>query len=173
MTSGGGGGPRPQPDPSHGGPGQSSQVRGQSSQVRGQRLIPRTVTIALAVVGIEVVALLLVAAFLVGLLAQNADTERGVTVATLVFSVLMVGGLTTGGFAILRGRRWGRAPLVTWQLLQLFVAAPALSTAWPIGAALVALSVVGLATLLSPSVTKHIRWREVAPGMHHLPPERP
>ncbi|PID53618.1 MAG: hypothetical protein CSA58_08925 [Micrococcales bacterium] len=134
----------------------------QGASEHGATLLPRPVKVALTIVAVEAVGLVLVCAFLIGLLAQNAYTDRGLLLATLVMSVLMLAGLLSGGFAVLVGRRWGRAPLVTWQLLQLFVAGvPALTTAWPIGVLLVALSVLGLAGLLSPGVTRHLLWREV------------
>lgn len=130
-----------------------------------ERLIPRSVKAALAVVGLEVVMLTLLSAYLVSTVVQDVEANAGVTWATMAFTLLMLIGLLAGAVAVMRGRRWGRSPLVAWQILQLGAAAPSFRTSgWPIGAVLVILGVAGLVALMSPGVTRHLHWREIPPG---------
>lgn len=130
-----------------------------------QRLIPRSVKAALTIVALEALLLALLMAYLISTVIQDVQANSGVTWATMVFTLLMLLGVLAGAMAVLRGRRWGRSPLVAWQVLQLGAAAPSLATSgWPMGSALVALSVIGLATLMSPGVTRHLHWREMPPG---------
>ena len=130
-----------------------------------QRLIPRSVKAALTVVAVEMLLLVLLMAYLISTVIQHVQANSGVTWATMVFTLLMLLGVLGGAIAVLRGRRWGRSPLIAWQVLQLGAAVPSLRTSgWPIGTALIVLSVLGLATLMSPGVTRHLHWRERPPG---------
>lgn len=148
-------------------PGAAKTRPGQRSRPdeHGKRLIPRSVKVVLIVVGLEALLMMLMIAYLVSTVAQDVEANTGVTLATIAFTGLMLAGVVAGGFAVLRGRRWGRSPLVGWQLLQIGVAAPAVQAGrWGLGAALVVLSVIGLVALVSPGVARHLHWRELPPG---------
>lgn len=132
---------------------------------RGERLIPRTVKVVLGTVLAELMLLVFAVAFLTSTLLQDAEADARLTVATMASAVIVIVTLLAGGLAVLRGRRWGRTPLVTWQVMQVGVALPTFnSQAWPLGVLLVVLSVIGIVALASPGVRRHVHWRELTPG---------
>lgn len=132
---------------------------------RGTRLVPRTVKVLLVVIGIEVVMLLFASAFLVSTLLQNAEPDLRLTVVTLMSAVLASLTLAAAGLAILRGRRWGRTPLATWQVLQVLMAMSTFtSQARWLGLVMMALSVTALVALASPGVRRHLSAAEDPAG---------
>ena len=69
-------------------------------------------------------------------------------------TVLLAAGAAARALA--DGRRWGRAPVITWQLLQLAVAVPGLRSDSPlVSAALLLASVVVLVGIFLPAVVRH------------------
>ena len=116
---------------------------------------PRLLLAVVVLVALEATLLLGVAAVYVARTVLRVAEEPNVALVTAALAVVIGGFL---GFAVLglwRGRRWARAPVVTWQLLQLAVSAQALSGAieWG-GAAVVVVSLVVLAALFTPAVVR-------------------
>lgn len=69
-------------------------------------------------------------------------TDRLAAVVMAVFCLGLAAGLLVLARGVGLGRRWARAPVLVWQVLQASVAVPALSTRWPVGVALLLLCVV-------------------------------
>lgn len=90
-----------------------------------------------------------------------ARTVAGTGDAPVVALVTAALAAVIGGFLVYscrglwRGRRWARAPVVTWQLLQLAVSVQALAGGAPWGGAVVvAVSVAVLVGLFTPAVVR-------------------
>jgi drug/metabolite transporter (DMT)-like permease len=66
-------------------------------------------------------------------------TERLAAVVMAVFCAALAVALVVLARALGAGRRWARTPVLVWQVLQASVAAPALSTLWPVGVGLILL----------------------------------
>ncbi|MFZ0159187.1 MAG: hypothetical protein WAL50_09185 [Kineosporiaceae bacterium] len=66
-------------------------------------------------------------------------TERLAAVVMAVFCAALAVALVVLARALAAGRRWARSPVLVWQVLQASVAAPALSTRWPVGVGLLLL----------------------------------
>jgi hypothetical protein len=116
---------------------------------------PPLLVAVVAAVALEAGLLVGVAAFyLVLALGPDAD-EPGAAAATAALAALIGGFLILCARGLWRGRRWARGPVVTWQLLQLAVAVPALTgPGWPVGAVLVGASLLAGVGLLTPQVTR-------------------
>jgi len=69
-------------------------------------------------------------------------TERPAAVVMCVFCLVLAAGLLVLARAAGLGRRWTRAPVLVWQVLQASIAVPALGTRWPVGAGLLLLCLV-------------------------------
>ncbi len=90
-------------------------------------------------------------------------TER-LAAAALTVMVLAVGGaLAVLCRGVLRGRRWARSPVLVWQVLQASVAVPALTTRWPLGVGLLALSLVAGVGVLRADVLGPVETTEPGP----------
>ncbi len=100
---------------------------------------PWPLVAALVGVLVEAIALAVAAVVLVAEVALGRAEAIASTVATGVFAAVLAVVLAAGARALWRGRRWGRGPLVTWQVLQGAVALSQVGSPW-----LVAL-LVGLA----------------------------
>lgn len=89
---------------------------------------------ALALVAVEVLALAVLSLLIVVGLLSSADddalaaaTADATTAVSLAVVLLGLGALlAVGARALWQGRRWGRGPVVTWQLLQFFIGISAL-----------------------------------------------
>ena len=106
---------------------------------------PRLVATALVV--LEAVALIGLALFLVVELFVADAAEPGGAVGLAALTLVGALGLLLCARGVVAGRRWARAPTLTWQLLQLSIAVPAAtSDRWYLGvpAVLAALVVAGL-----------------------------
>lgn len=106
---------------------------------------PSLLVLALVLVGLQVLGLVVLALGGLGGLLAAASIEQ-VTIVTLAVVLLGLAALIGGaGWALWQRKRWGRGPVVTWQLLLLAVAVSGLGgDAWwatvvPIGMALVVL----------------------------------
>lgn len=116
---------------------------------------PPLLVAVLAVLALEVGLLLGVAGFSLVSVVRGVSAEPGMALASGALAALIGGFLGLCGWALWRGRRWARAPVITWQLLQLAVAAPAVTgPAWWAGLALVAASLLVGGGLLAPAVVR-------------------
>jgi hypothetical protein len=116
---------------------------------------PPLLLVVIAVVVLEAALLLVVAGVYVARVLSGVSGEPGVAFVTAVLAAVIGGFLVFASRGLWRGRRWARAPIVTWQLLQIAVAAPAVAgPVWWGGAALVVAGVVVLVALLTPAVVK-------------------
>ncbi|MFD1507552.1 hypothetical protein FE374_12855 [Georgenia yuyongxinii] len=80
--------------------------------------VPLPLRAALLAVVVEAAALVgLAGAFLLDVL-RGLVLNVGTTVAMAVFFLGLALVLVAAGRALWRGRRWGRGPVITWQLLQ-------------------------------------------------------
>lgn len=119
-----------------------------------------------AVTAVESLLLLGIAVYyLAGLLDGTASDVAGAAV-TLALAVLAGALLLLCARQLLRGRRWARAPVLTWQLLQAFVAAPTVDSerAW-IGWPLLVASVVVIVGLFVPAVVRATTTADADPRM--------
>ncbi|SDQ08633.1 hypothetical protein [Quadrisphaera sp. DSM 44207] len=113
----------------------------------------RALLAVVAAVALEALLLLgVVVLYAVELLGAGAVDAAG---ATATAALAGAAGLGLGACArgLLAGRRWARAPVLTWQLLQAAVAVPLLAGPWWwAGAGLLVLAVVAGVGLFAPSV---------------------
>lgn len=106
-----------------------------------------------AAVALEAALLFGVAGFYVARASGASDALGAVVAAALI--ALIGSFLLASARGLWRGQRWARAPVVTWQLLQLVVAVQLLSgPQWWLGAGLALLSVVAAGGLFVPSVVR-------------------
>ncbi len=122
------------------------------------RPVPWALGVALAGVGVEVLALLVYVGTSVVTLVDRGTRSPAVTAFVLVFVLGVAALLVAAARALRRGARRARGPLVTWQLLQAAVAGSLLAAgveavvvAYAGGA--LALAVIVVVLLLSPPVT--------------------
>jgi hypothetical protein len=107
--------------------------------------------VALAVALVEVAALAAAAGVLVVAVVAGNVSEVAGTLGIAVFLLGLAALLGGAVRALAHGRRWGRGPVVTWQLLQGAIGATQLGTAPLVGGALLGLAVVALVGLLAPA----------------------
>jgi hypothetical protein len=108
-----------------------------------------------AAVLLEAVVLVGVAVFFVVeiFIAQPADSLAAAVIAAL--ALLLGIFLTLCARALWHGRRWGRSPVITWQLLMLLGVVPSLlGERWWVAVPLLALCLVAGGGLLLPVVVK-------------------
>ena len=118
-----------------------------------------------------VVAVLLEAVLLVGVAVFiGVETLAGDPTDLVTAAVIGVLALLTGVFlavcarGLWRGRRWARAPVVTWQLLMLLAVLPTLGEErWPVAVGLLALCLVAGVGPLLPSVVARTNERSEPP----------
>lgn len=104
----------------------------------------------------EALALLAVAVVTVGALLSGRASSGGLSAGVVLLSLATALLLLAAARALAAGRRWGRAPVLTWQLLQLAVALPAVrADAALIPVALLAASIAGAVGLFLPAVVRH------------------
>ena len=112
---------------------------------------PLPLRFALALVTLEVLALLAIGAFLlVEVVSGHADDPAGAA-ATTGFAWLFASLLGLAARALWRLRRWGRGPVVTWQVLQLAVGASQFAAAPLLGGAVAAVAALALVGALAPA----------------------
>ncbi|MFC8922673.1 hypothetical protein [Cellulosimicrobium sp. NPDC057127] len=111
---------------------------------------PPALTALVAGVGLEVVALLVGAVVLLVELFSGGSASLGVSLFLVVFALGVAALLTAAVRALLHGRRWGRSPVATWQILQGVVAVSSLQagvTPWVVVALVLAVAVLVLLML--------------------------
>ena len=84
---------------------------------------------------------------------QDGAAIEMVTIVTLAVVLLGLAVLLVAAArGLWQGKRWGRAPIITWQILLILVAANGWAGWWWATAALVVLAVAVIVAVLSPSV---------------------
>lgn len=128
--------PEPRPTP----PGPSSDG--------GSR--PAALTALVAGVGIEIAALAVGAVLILVELLRGGSQSFGVSVFLVVFALGVGAVLAASVRGLLRGQRWARSPVATWQILQGVVAVSSLQvgvTPWVVVALVLAVVVLVLLML--------------------------
>ena len=107
---------------------------------------------------VEALVLLVVAGAYVVLLVRQGTADLLFAVLTVALAVGVAIGLLACARALVRHRRWARAPVITWQLLQtatVLPALPALAGSLRAGAVvLLVLAAVAVVGLFTPSVLR-------------------
>ncbi|TNM60035.1 hypothetical protein FHN55_19810 [Streptomyces sp. NP160] len=111
---------------------------------------PTALVVAVGVVAAEALALVAVVVFYGVELSRGAAAVPTGAVATAVLAAALAVGLVLCSRALLGRSRWGRAPLITWQLFQVVLTAPLVTgPLWPVAAVFVVLAVVAGVCLAS------------------------
>lgn len=113
---------------------------------------PILLQLALGLVLLEVLALAALSVLIVVDIVSVLPDQR-VTMISLAVALLGLAALVfVGARALWQGRRWGRGPVVTWQLLQLLIGVSALGAdAWWGTVLPAVVAVVALVGLLAPA----------------------
>lgn len=117
---------------------------------------PRWLYAVLLAVLVEALVLLAVAVVVVAQAVSGPSADLGLGVALGVLALGVAVGLVLCARGLWAGRRWARAPVVTWQLLQVAAIASGLGSDLGVAVAgLLLLSAVAVVGVLVPSV---VRW---------------
>lgn len=110
--------------------------------------------VALVLVGLEALLLVAAAVWSIVDLVRGGFVGAAVSVALTVVLLLFVLLLVVGINALWQGRRWGRGPVLTWQLIQAAIALGAIgiAPAWATFPTLIVSLAVGIGLLLPASV---------------------
>ncbi|MFD6092481.1 hypothetical protein ACFWGN_10210 [Oerskovia sp. NPDC060338] len=129
------------PEPPEGGSGSSTPPAG------GPR--PPALWVVIAGIGLEAVALVVGALLVLVELVSGRSSAAGVSIFLVVFALGVAAVLGASARGLLRGQRWSRSPVATWQLLQVVVAFSWLQVEVTApGIAVLALAVVVLVCLM-------------------------
>ena len=122
---------------------------------------PPSVRYAGFLVAAEGVAALIMAAVLLMRAAAGADQQIVSGWGTAIWFILIGGGVLTGGWALITGRRWGRGIAVPTNLLLLPVAWYVITSHHAVYGILVGLLALGvLGMLLNPSAVQWMASRD-------------
>ena len=111
---------------------------------------PLALTALLVGVGIEVAVLVVGAVLLLVELVRGGSQSFGVSAFLVVFALGVAAVLAASLRGLLRGQRWARSPVATWQILQGVVAISSLQvgvTPWVVAALVLAVVVLVLLML--------------------------
>lgn len=116
--------------------------------------VPRPLLILIAAVGLEILALVIAGGF-----ALFEMTRPGATIGADLFLAAFGWGMALLLFFAVRGlvdgKRWGRSPVMTWQLFQIVIAVTWLTAVVHVGGVvLLLLAVVVIGTLMSRTVVE-------------------
>ena len=116
--------------------------------------VPRPLLILIATVGLEILALVIAGGF-----ALFEMTRPGATIGADLFLAAFGWGMALLLFfavrGLLDGKRWGRSPVMTWQLFQIVIAVTWLTAVVHVGGVvLLLLAVVVIGTLMSRTVVE-------------------
>ena len=112
---------------------------------------PRTLRFALLLVFLEVLALAVAGVLLAVDAALGRVQDAGATMATAVFVVVLAALLAFAARGLWQLRRWGRGPVVTWQVLQFAIGLTQLGAAPLVGGLVAAVAALALGGLLAPA----------------------
>lgn len=125
---------------------------------------PSALLVAVALAAAEALLLVVVAGYVVVSTLSGPGSLLPV-VPLLVLPLAVAAGLALALRGLLRGRRWARAPIITWQLFQVVLLVPALGDAalrpWALAALLA--SVVVVVSLLTPAALRATDGRQAPP----------
>lgn len=117
-------------------------MSGASNEQNPERSDNRLPLLVAALVGIEAVLLLVGAGFLL-VEALTGQDNLAAAIFLAAIAIVVGAGLAICARGVVRGLRWTRGPVLTWQLLQAGVAMPlSTSRAWWVGVPLLAVSIV-------------------------------
>ncbi|WP_155855380.1 hypothetical protein [Actinotalea ferrariae] len=117
---------------------------------------PRSVVVVAAAAVLEAVALVALTGWGVVQLVTGRQNAVGVVLFLVVFGLAVAAVLVGSARALWEGRRTGRAPVATWQLLQGATALAVLqATGSPVAWAVLVLSAVVFVLLLTRPVVAH------------------
>jgi hypothetical protein len=119
-----------------------------------RRARPPLLVAVIAGVALEAGLMLGVAAYYVAGVTRQAATDAGAALGAAALIVALGAFLLVCAWALWRGRRWARGPVMTWQLLQILALATTggLGTWWGWVVVLLAAAVAG--GLLAPPVVR-------------------
>ncbi|WP_148061552.1 hypothetical protein [Cellulomonas sp. PhB143] len=132
----------------------TSPSAAEPSGAPGLRRAPAGLRVVVAGAALEVAALVAAAGYALWRVVGGDDVSVGLALGLCVFALGFAAILAGCTRALLRGRRAGRAPVATWQLLQGIVGVTAVqggAPAWGVPAVVVA-AVVLVALMLRPVV---------------------
>ncbi|MET0475042.1 MAG: hypothetical protein ABW001_10425 [Mycobacterium sp.] len=134
---------------------------------------PSTIRQAAAVVALEGVALVVVAAVLVARALAGAHEKAISGYGTALWFAVMGAALFTAAWALWTGRRWGRGIAVFAQLLLLPVAwyVAVGSQQWAYGVPVALVAVIALALLFSPSALQWLSAQDPAASADSSSPD--
>lgn len=110
--------------------------------------------VALVLAGLEALLLVVAGVWSLVTMVQEGFTQVPLSIALALVLMLFALLLVVGMNALWKGRRWGRGPVLTWQLLQAAIALGVIgmSPAWVVYPAIGASVLVGVGLLLPASV---------------------
>lgn len=128
-----------------------------ASSGRRRTGVPAAVRAVAVAAVLEAVGLAAVAGWGITQLVSGTETDLGVGLFMVVFALALAGVLVVSARALLAGRRSGRSPIATWQLLQ-GATGFAVGSATGVGAAwvVVAVSAVVFVLLMTPAAVAHV-----------------
>lgn len=137
----------------HGTPqGPPPQSDAGSSSPAGRR--PAALLVLLGAVALEVLVLVVAAVLVVVEVLRGGSQSVGVSLFLVVFALGVAAVLVGSSRALLAGRRGGRAPITTWQLLQAVVGVTSWGVSPLAGAACVGVAAVVIALLMTRPVVE-------------------
>lgn len=125
---------------------------------------PAALVVGVGIALLEALALLVVAAVYLVALAREGTVDIVFALLTAVLALGLAAGLAFSARALWRGSRWGRGPVITWQLLQVPLLQPAFGGPFTVGAVVgMAAAVVAVIALLLPSAQQVTSGDEAPP----------
>ncbi len=112
---------------------------------------PPALVVGVGIALLEALTLLVVAVLYLVALAREGTVDVVFALLTAVLALGLAAGLALSARALWRGARWGRGPVITWQLLQVPLLQPALGGPLTVAAAVgMVVAVVAVVALLLP-----------------------
>ena len=137
----------------------SSLLSSPDARGEGRGVVPSAVRAGVALVLVEAAVLVAAALWLLLSVVRGAASSASAGVGVGLFALAMAAILVLAARAVTAGRRGGRAPVLTWQLLQAATAASLLGAGPPVATAAggaLAVAVLVAVLLLGPSTARHL-----------------